>query len=143
AAAFGIRAMLIAGSFPPPQVEHQDRRRIPAGRRPNMARGTVACPDKVACQRGDGGDCAVGCGGAYNQLPRDVLAPSGITSWLRRKRPPFLASPAPSWRSSNPWQNLAISPTATSFFGPVNRTSICTSSNPAGWRSATQQTATV
>src|SRR5262249_27326850 len=86
AAAFGIRAMLIAGSFPPPQVEHQDRRRIPAGRRPNMARGTVACPDKVACQRGDGGDCAVGCGGAYNQLPRDVLAPSGITSWLRRKR---------------------------------------------------------
>jgi endonuclease G len=124
------------------RVEHQDRRRIPAGRRRNMARGTVACPDKVAW-RGDGGDGAVGCGGAYNQATRDVLAPSGITQWLRRKRPPFLASPAPSWRSSNPWPSRATTPTATSFFGPANRTSICTSSNPAGWRSATPQTATV
>src|SRR5262249_46348861 len=114
-----------------------------AGGRRNMACGSVACPDKVAWRRGDGGDCAVGCGGAYNQPTRYVLAPSGITQWRRRKRPPFLASPAPSWRSSNPWQSLVTTPTATSFFGPVNRTSTCTLSNPAGWRFATQQTATV
>src|SRR5262249_25359361 len=111
--------------------------------RRNVVHGTDACPDKEAVRRGDGGDCAEGCGGAYNQLPRYVLAPSRNTQWLRRKRPPFLASPAPSWRSSNPWQSLATTPTATSFFGPVNRTSICTLSNPAGWRFATQPTATV
>jgi hypothetical protein len=40
AAAFGIRAMLSAGSRPPPQVKHQHRRCIPAGRRRNMARAT-------------------------------------------------------------------------------------------------------